>query len=242
MNSGRGRSRAGTKRGRGGEDVSAEGAVVSEIRAEAGKPGCVAVRVRGHKPWRIDDTEVGELGLAKGVVLDAPLLARLEQASANCKAKLKLRSRLATRPLSRMEASMLMRRAGADAQFIKGVVERFEELGWIDDAKLAERVASSEAARPVGKMRVVARVSRRGINSSEARRAADTAVAARKESPLRLAEIAANGQLRKLPPALDVEARRRRILGFLARRGFDEHTAREAVVRLLGRGERQRGR
>ncbi len=220
------------------EPVSAEGGVVTEVQPDAAKPGCVTVRVCGHKPWRIDDEDALSLGLGKGVTLDAALLRGLEQAAANCKARVKLQSRLAVRALSRMEASMLLRRAGAEGEFAKGVVARFEELGWIDDAKLAERVASNEAARPVGKMRVVARVARRGINSGEARRAADAAVAGRKESPRELAEIAARSQLRKLPPALDMDAMKRRLLGFLARRGFDEHTARETITAVLGRGGR----
>lgn len=215
------------------------GAVVTDVQAESSRPGCVAVRVRGHKPWRIDDTVVLSLRVSKGMPLDAAMIDKLDQAEANCKARIKLRARLAARPLSRMEASMLLRRAGAEAEFIKDVITRFEELGWINDERLAERVASSEAARPVGRMRVVARVARRGINSGQARKAADAAVSARKESQGELAEIAIKSQLRKLPPALDEEARRRRLLGFLARRGFDEHTARQAIIAVLGKPGRR---
>ena len=128
-----------------------------------------------------------------------------------------------------------LRRAGADGEYAAAVIARFEQLGWLDDARLAEAVASAEAARPVGRMRVVARVARRGINTSEARKAAEAAVASRRESQAELAEIAARSQLRKLPPALDLETRRRRLLGFLARRGFDEHTARGAIKAVLAK-------
>lgn len=240
MSGGHGRGRGASRRSRADEQPVAEGSIVSEVRPDAGKPDCVTVRIRGHKPWRIDDTEAAALGLAKGTALTAELVAGLAQAATNCKARLKLRSRLAARPLSRMEASMLLRRAGAQAEYAHAIVERFVELGWIDDAKLAERVASNEAAKAVGQMRVVARVARRGINSGEARRAAESAVKARKESPLELATIAAQTQLRKLPPALEVDVMKRRVLGFLARRGFDEHTARQAVEAVLGRGRRPR--
>lgn len=240
MSGGYGRGRGASKRSRAAEQPVAEGSIISEVRPDASKPDCVTVRVRGHKPWRIDDTEAAALGLAKGTTLTAVLVAGLAQAAANCKARLKLRTRLAARPLSRMEASMLLRRAGAQAEYAQTVVERFEELGWINDAKLAERVASNEAAKAVGQMRVVARVARRGINSGEARRAAESAVKARKESPLELATIAATAQLRKLPPALEVDVMKRRVLGFLARRGFDEHTSRQAVESVLGRGHRPR--
>ncbi len=236
MKSGYNAGRGGSKRPRRSEAPLAAGAVIAEVRPDPSKPGCVAVRVRGRKAWRIDEEDATVLRLRAGTLLIGTLPAQLEQAANNCQARLKLQSRLAVRPLSRMEASMLLRRAGAEQEFAKRVVTRFEQLGWINDARLAESVASNEAAKPVGRMRVVARVARRGINSGEARRAAESAVSARKESPLELAQIAAKSQLRKLPPALDVETRKRRVLGFLARRGFDEHTAREATAAVLGRG------
>lgn len=232
---GRGRGRVGRKTG-GRAEKSPEGTAITDVQPDAGKPGCVVVRSRGHRPWRIDDDAAADLGIARGRVIDAALLARLEQAAANTKARLKLQTRLATRQLSRLEAGVLMRKAGAEPDYGKRVIARFERLGWIDDAKLAEAVASHEAARPVGKMRVVARVARRGIGGNEARRAAESAVAARRESPLELAIIAAKSQVRKLPPRLDNDTKRRRVLGFLARRGFDEHTAREALEEVIRRG------
>ncbi len=230
----RARGPGGRKAG-GRAEKSAEGAAITDVQPDAGKPGCVGVRSRGHRRWRIDDDAAADLGIARGRIIDAALLARLDQAAANTKARLKLQTRLATRQLSRLEAGALMRKAGAEPDYGKRVIARFEQLGWIDDAKLAEAVASHEAARPVGKMRVVARVARRGIGGSEARRAAESAVAARRESPLELAVIAAKSQVRKLPPRLDNDTKRRRVLGFLARRGFDEHTAREALEDVIGR-------
>jgi len=230
-----GKSARGGGRSRSRDAGPDEGAIISEVQPDAAKPGCIAVRIRGHKPLRIDDTDEIGRELAKGVKLDASLLARLVQAAANCKARLKLQSRLAVRPLSRMEASLLLRRAGAESEFSKSVIARFEQLGWINDERLAESVAASEAARPVGRMRVVARVARRGINSGQARKSADAAVSSRRETQAELAVIAATSQLRKLPPALDDPTRRRRLLGFLARRGFDEHTARQAIVNVMGR-------
>lgn len=215
--------------------------MVSEVRPDPAKAGCVLVRVRGHKPWRIEEADAAELGLTAGSVLGADAVVRLERAATNCRAGQKLRARLAVRALSRMEAGALLRRAGAEAGYARGVVDRFVELGWIDDARLAANVAGREAARAVGRMRVVARVARRGIDSGEARRAAEAAVSARRETPLELAMLAARTQVRKLPPGLEAEVRRRRVLGFLSRRGFDEHTAREAVAAVLGRGGQRGG-
>ena len=230
---GRGRSR--TR----GDDATGDerDVVISEVRPDPAKPGCIAVRARGYKPWRIDDDAATELDLRVGQRLDAPTLARLRQAAANCAGRLKLQTRLAVRPLSRMEAMVLLRRAGAEPEAAKRITQRFEQLGWINDSRLATNVASNEAAKPVGRMRVVARVARRGINSGEARKAADAAVAARRESPLELAIIAARSQIRKVAPGLDADTRKRRVLGFLARRGFDEHTAREAVKAVMGKDQ-----
>jgi len=187
--------------------------VLSEVRPDPAKPGCISIRARGHKPWRIDDDAAAELDLHIGQRLDAPALAKLRQAAANC----------------------LLRRAGAEPEAAKRITQRFEQLNWINDSRLAENVASDEAAKPVGRMRVVARVARRGINSGEARKAADAAVKSRCETPLELAVIAAKSQVRKLAPGLETDAKKRRVLGFLARRGFDEHTAREAVKMVLGK-------
>lgn len=211
------------------------GGIIAEVRPDPAKPGCIAVRIRGRKPWRIDHESAETLGIAAGVTVDSDLLTRLDQAAANCAARLKLQGRLAVRPLSKAEAMSRLRRAGADGAYAAAVIARFMSLGWLDDARLAESVAAAEAARPVGRMRVVARVARRGIGAGDARKAADAAVASRRESQSELAEIAARSQLRKLPPGLDPETRWRRLLGFLARRGFDEFTARGAIDAVLGR-------
>lgn len=208
--------------------------VISEVRPDPAKPGCVVVRIRGHKPWRLDADAAAALGLAAGRAVGDALRARIEQAAADCKARLRLQSRLAVRALSRVEALALMRRAGASGDYARATVEDFVQRGWIDDERLARSVAGAEAARPVGAQRVLAKVARRRVGSGLARVAAEEAVKARTRSALELAVAAARTQLRKLPPRLDAQARERRVLGFLARQGFDEHTARRAVREAAG--------
>ncbi|MBX3402597.1 MAG: RecX family transcriptional regulator [Phycisphaeraceae bacterium] len=203
--------------------------VISELRPDPAKPGCVVARIRGRKPWRIDAEAAAGLGLVAGREVCDTLLERIEHAAANCKGRLRLQSRLAVRALSRIEAQALMRRAGASGDYARTTVEDFVKRGWIDDDQLARSVARAEAARPVGAQRVVARVARRGVGSGLARAAADEAVKARTRSALELAIAAARAQMRKLPPRLGEQARQRRVLGFLARQGFDQRTALQAV-------------
>lgn len=203
--------------------------IIADCRPDPAKPGCTVVRVRGRKPWRIDDDAAKDLRLAAGREIDDALLTRIEQAAADCKGRLRLQSRLAVRALSRVEAQALMRRAGASGDYARATVDDLVKRGWIDDDQLARSVARAEAARPVGAQRVIARVARRGVGSGLARAAADEAVKARTRTALELAVAAARTQMRKLPPRLDEQARQRRVLGFLARQGFDEHTALQAV-------------
>ncbi|MEZ6317436.1 MAG: RecX family transcriptional regulator [Phycisphaerales bacterium] len=104
----------------------------------------------------------------------------------------------------------------------------------VDDATFAEQAAQSVLSRrPAGARFVEAKLRERGLDPTLARDAAREAMADRdpRADAIALAERA----IRTMPAGLAPEVIRRRVMGRLARRGFDPDDAAAAIDRVLRR-------
>jgi len=125
---------------------------------------------------------------------------------------------LSIRPRSVREIIDRLARKGYDLQAVDSVVADLAELGLLDDAKFAKLwIESRTALRPMGASRLRAELARKGV----ARGLIDQALA--DSSKDRDEEVAAmelaSRKLRSLR-SLDPAVARRRLAGFLSRRGF----------------------
>jgi regulatory protein len=117
-------------------------------------------------------------------------------------------------------------------EHIERSIARLQELGYLDDAQYALAFARSRAtARGMSRRRIQAELARRGV----ARDLADAAIAGVMQDEgvdeRALIESAAAKKLRGMTK-LEPDVRRRRLYGFLARKGFAADLIRETVSRL----------
>lgn len=114
------------------------------------------------------------------------------------------------------------------------VAQELAEIGAIDDAAFADLAARSMVARrPAGKRLIEMKLRGKRLDGDVARTAAADAVRGR--DALADALEVARKHARSFPDKLDAAARQRRLLGALARRGFDPDVCFQAVKRTLGR-------
>ncbi|MDX2133130.1 MAG: RecX family transcriptional regulator [Planctomycetota bacterium] len=132
---------------------------------------------------------------------------------------MRLKKRLLT-ALGKREMSVRTARArlaawGADEACAAGIIAGLVAGGVLDDARAAEAFCRATLARrKVSAAWLRGALEKHGIEPELAHRAAQEAAA-------------------KQPKGLSIEARRRRVLGVLARRGFEEDAALAAVEAAL---------
>nr|WP_206745569.1 regulatory protein RecX [Jatrophihabitans sp. GAS493] len=124
---------------------------------------------------------------------------------------------------------MLLRR-GVPQAAADVVLDRFVELGLIDDAAYADMVVRAQhAERGLSRRAVAMSLRKRGVSDSDAE-VALTAIDA--ESEMEAARRLAEKKLRSLR-GLDLATQQRRVFGLLARRGYSPSLAaricREAI-------------
>jgi regulatory protein len=115
---------------------------------------------------------------------------------------------------------------------IDAVIARLTELGLLSDAEFARAFARSRAtARGMSRRRIQAELAKRGV----ARELADAAIAEvmsdESVDERSMVEAAAAKKLRSLQK-LEPEVQRRRLYGFLARKGYPPDLVRETVALL----------
>jgi regulatory protein len=175
---------------------------------------------------------VSRLGLAVGQLLKGEVVARLDRAADEEGAfRAGLRS-LERRAHAAHELAGKLERKGHPSDAVAGAISRLEHLGLLDDSAFARLYVSARSARGRGPVRIRHDLQQLGIAPdliATALRDIPANDADPLEQPRALARRRAP-QLRNLP----VDARRRRLLAFLARRGFTGSDVRalvEATVR-----------
>lgn len=151
-----------------------------------------------------------------------------------------LRRRLVTalgkREMSVRDARARLERWGGEAALAERVIAELVAAGVLDDGRAAEAFCRAALARrPVGRAWLRARLEALGIGPEDAARAIDAALEG--ASDAEAARGVAAAAARRLPGGLSDAARRRRVLGALARRGFDAEASERALEAVLGPGE-----
>ena len=115
----------------------------------------------------------------------------------------------------------------------QGVIDRLEGNGLLDDAKFAEQYTRSKVlVSGASKRRVMQELRRKGIAEPVAKSAIDRVFADEEIDPLAIAEKTGRKKLAQLGD-LEPLVLRRRLFGFLARRGYDLDDIKRVVAKLL---------
>jgi regulatory protein len=117
---------------------------------------------------------------------------------------------------------------GFEAAVVECALARLKRLGLVDDAAFAEAWGAQRASRGRAGPAVVAELERRGVDGATA---AEAVARLRLDDGERARALAAQW----LPKVADLPLRRQaaRLLGVLARRGFDPEVAEVAVRAVL---------
>ena len=205
---------------------------VTAITPTPRHPGRFDVEVEGKTLATLSLDALERLGLAVGRSVD-----ELEEAIALEQAQLKVYDRalnmLAARGRASRELARLLVRKGEPKELVDKAIARLQGQGLLDDARFAESFTRSKVlGAKQSKRRVQQDLARKGV----ARDVSDAAVSAvfEEEGVDQRAVVieAARKKMRSLSK-LEPEVQRRRLYGFLARRGYDGEDIRVAMKELV---------
>lgn len=216
---------AGRRRGRTGRGWDA---APPRARSRVGKPSAAGQSAEDAEATETAETPGARTGTSGAAGGSAPSVDPAQRAREIC-----LRQ-LAVRPRTRVELAEALRRGGIDDQVAADVLDRYDEVGMIDDAAFARAwVTSRHHSRGLARRALGQELRRRGV-------AAETVDEALAElDPDTEAETARALVERKLRTASGDPARvARRLVGMLARRGYSAGLAYRVVKEALAADDR----
>ncbi|AWB95212.1 RecX family transcriptional regulator [Agromyces badenianii] len=139
-------------------------------------------------------------------------------------------SRLRRSALSESEVRAVLVEHGLDDVEVEEWIARYERLGYLDDARLAEQLVHSHGVRRGrGSGAILQELGRRGVDNTLARAAVEDLDP---ETELENARVVAERRARQLR-GLDRQTAERRLSAFLQRRGYPGDIVREVVTAAL---------
>lgn len=197
---------------------------ITALDPDPRRPDAVRLEVGGMRFGAVPRELAAREGLAVGRELDPALLDRLSSAADIEAAYRTVLRSLEVRAFARADLGRRLLRKGHSRPAVDAALSRAAELGLLDDAAFARSYVETRSSRGRGPSRLTRDLLAMGVERS----AIDRALAAqwpegadRAAVPLALAQKRA-AQLGTLPR----NTKRRRLLAFLARRGF---TGREVI-------------
>lgn len=167
-------------------------------------------------------------GLRVGVELTDADLRELEAEDLAWKARQASLSLLSYRPRTASELRRRLERKEFPEELAAATVEDLRSRGLVDDGAYAESfVRDRVRLRPRGKRRLVQELRAKGVDAETAAAAIAEVLEAEETSEAALARAAAEKWSPR--PGEDPRSARRRLYGFLARRGFGADAIREAM-------------
>ena len=210
--------------------------VVTALAPAARRPGRWELAVDGKAVGNVSLDLVERLGLRVGRVLDEDLAGQVADGLDEVAAYDRALGMLAARGRSSRDLRVRLVRAGAAPAHADAAIARLQEAGLLDDAEYARQVARSRVnTRGDSRRRVSQALAKAGVARDTADGAVTEVFEEEAVDETALVEAAARKRLRTLGE-LDAVVRRRRLYGYLARRGHDGGTIRTVLDRLLGSG------
>ena len=131
------------------------------------------------------------------------------------------------------ELRRLLKRKGEPPDEIEAAIERLRAAGILDDANFARQLARSKAlGAGLSRRRIQLELTRRGVTRDISDRAIEDVFAEERVDEDAAIERVARKKLRTLSK-LDVPTQRRRLYGYLARRGYDTDDISRVTRQLL---------
>lgn len=205
---------------------------VSGIAEDPRHPSAVRVSIEGRITWTLPREAVAELRLRVGQDIDEALKTRLDAAADAEGAWRALLWHLERRSFARYDLGRRLRQKSHSGAAVDAALERADAAGLLDDLAFAKNYAETRSARGRGPARLKRDLAAQGVERGIIDRVLRD-LWPDGEGPLDLARSLAEkraGQLSSIP----TPTRKRRVLAYLARRGFSGHQARQVVEEVLG--------
>jgi regulatory protein len=206
---------------------------ITALEPDPRRPESFRVEVDGARFGAISRELVEVEGLAPGRIVDAALQEKLTAAADVEAAYRTVLRALEGRSYARGDLTRRLLRKGHPRSAADGAIHRATELGFLDDAAFARNYVETRSARGRGPSRLVRDLLSMGVERS----LIDRAIAAewpegrdRSAVPLALARKRA-AQLASLPR----QTRRRRVVAYLARRGFSGREITDIIDQVIAR-------
>jgi regulatory protein len=208
---------------------------ITGITAHPRKPGRFSVEAGRDVLGILSIDAIERLHLSAGMVVDGGTRAALERESAILATYDRALNMLAARGRAAAELRRLLVRKGEPVEYVDAAIERLREVGFIDDERFARQFARSRAmGGGVSRRRVQQELGRRGVaRDVSAEAIADVFAEEALDEQASLMQVASK-KLRTLEQ-VDVATRRRRLYGYLARRGYDGDDIARALRELIDR-------
>lgn len=203
--------------------------LITALRPSRRRPNHISVEVDGATLGTLPEREVASRGLAVGQALDDATLAELEQSSDLAAALGLANSFLAHRPRTAAEVRQRFKKAGYADDIIAAALERLTAQGLLDDRRFAEMwVENRSNFSPRSARALEAELRRKGVD----RDTVDATLAESLPSDETAAAIEAGRRRLRAFSSLDEDTFRKRMAGFLARRGFGYDAVGPAIESL----------
>jgi regulatory protein len=194
--------------------------VVTGVREHRGR---ARIFVDGGCWAELDAGIAAERGLCEGAAFSCEELARVRVVGERPLAMNQALNVLGYRARSARELRERLTRAGYVEETVDGVVERLEELGYLDDEEFAREVVRGKA-RKYGPCRIYGDLRRAGVDEELARETVDEKFSGRSEY-----ESARAIAQRRYNTSQRSDAQVRRVYGFLMRRGYSAEVCAEVA-------------
>jgi regulatory protein len=205
--------------------------VVTALEPDPRKPGVVRVHVDGRPYCAVPAAALGRAEVAEGSTLSPERLDLLGELADEEGAFRTLLRALERRAYARADLGRRLVRKGHRAAAVEAALERAAGLGLLDDAAYARNYVDTRSARGRGPARLLRDLLAMGVE----RRHIDVAIAERWPPGADRAAMPKDLAVRRSRQlgALPRETKRRRLVAYLARRGFTGPEVRQAVQEAL---------
>ena len=184
----------------------------------------------------VDAGCIPKLGLRVGLEIEAQVLQKLIEADEGIRSKNYALELISNQSYSKSQMIYQLRQNGFGTEAINITLEDLEQLGHIKDEDFAKKwVARRQHSKPKGKKMLQHELANHSIDKATVDRVlAGIHDTEETEVALQVAQKQVK-RYQSLPP----EVAKRRLHGFLFRRGFDHETIQSVIERVLIKGNRQ---
>ena len=203
---------------------------ITSIKPTQRDPKRVTIRVGRKVVATLAMSKAEELGLHAGQTWDATLAERVAAAASYDKALRQAMNRLNRRALSRRDLDRKLHGLGYEAKVREDVLDRLTEMRFLDDEAYGRALIDATLRRkPAGPQLLRQKLYQKGLDGSLIEKLVGEATDAQDLAPG--AVDLARKKLRTMQ-RLDIETRKRRLYGLLARRGFNPDTISSVMAEI----------